>query len=305
MGFESKHWILAAVCALGCAGGVADGPDVDAGEPTSSAAPAEAGVGTAVGETVEAASEVEVASTELSPTHKIQFLAYPEPGSVGLREVLHIDEDGMESARLKDEDLAGASLAEVYLRLAETLDAKLFKLVQDVAESPERAVEYLAHAGRKALIVKATQETPSQGESVGTTRQAVCPEPPSWDWFGDDNWFRSNFCQAGVSITCQTLSRVPIATAGVKAGTSSASFYGQSHCSSAVGGGSERFATACDLFGCTRRTFLLPSVMVPSRTVVFDVRSARKGADGKFHEWKRDITSREPSNFVGLEHRAF
>lgn len=308
---QSRTFFWAAVCALGCSGGATggselDGPGGTADGPNAATEPGAGQVQEVVEEeATEVASEIEIATAVLSPTHQLSFIAYPEPELVGIREVLHADQDGFEAALIDDAVLGGpSSLAEVFTQLADLKDAKLSKLIRDVDASPARAAAYMKEAGTPLRIDTRQQPRGESTPRVAKSTQAVCAEP-AWDWLKDDEWFRATLCFAGVSLSCESLSRFPLSTPGVKARTSRATYFAQSHCSGAVASGSDRFATSCGLFSCTRRTFGFAPITIAPRHYVIDVRSEGKGADGKFHEWKRDITSIEPGNFVGLEHRVF
>jgi hypothetical protein len=119
-----------------------------------------------------------------------------------------------------------------------------------------------------------------------------------FDWPLDERWFKDNFCRANFQY-CDTLD------ASHRAGTqhkhAEVHYFSQSLCSNSSFTFSQRYATACDPFGCTRRTWQISAGPMPPRIVYHEYWTGPKGADGKYRQWTATITS-DQGNYVGLSY---
>lgn len=117
----------------------------------------------------------------------------------------------------------------------------------------------------------------------------------------DEIWFENNFCVPGTQY-CDALE--PSHSTSYRAKKSNTHYFKQSFCSAANYTFAYRYATACGLFECTRRTYDLELRSVPKRVVQSWFYSSGKGADDRYPGWKASVTSVQ-GNYTAHAHFAF
>jgi hypothetical protein len=123
-----------------------------------------------------------------------------------------------------------------------------------------------------------------------------------WDWVGDDAWFRANFCDPFFQH-CKTL--LPSHSNTQQNELTISSYFNQSFCSTTQYSLTYTFADACNIFGCTRRTFGLEFGAVPNRFVhTASYYTTGQDADDQWFQWHANISS-DQGNFTGMSHHTF
>jgi hypothetical protein len=141
-------------------------------------------------------------------------------------------------------------------------------------------------------------EVANTAEKVATQQAAVCSEASPFDWALDELWFEQNFCRINFQY-CDGLD--PSHRSGNQQKHVEVHYFNQSSCSNASWILTARYATACSIFGCTRRTFNINSSTLAPRTLAHEYWISRKGADGKYNQWTAEITSAQ-GNFTALSY---
>jgi hypothetical protein len=258
-----------------------------------------------------AARSVRLATVELSPTHRVEFLHYPDQGVMAVKESMHADVDDVSaslSTRGVPED---ATFDEIYVEVAGAgvdwaVVEELREVEASLAEGPVLAgadeAPALADGVDRAdeTQPEVTRPENAGGENVARTAQAACAEP-AWDWVVDDQWFRSHFCDPSFQY-CDTFD--PSHSDNRQNRYSRSWFFNQSHCSNATYELRHRYATACWLFGCTRRTFTLEYGTLLPRRYIGWLYSAGRDASDQWHRWYTSIVSAQ-GNFTAMSHHGY
>jgi hypothetical protein len=234
---------------------------------------------------------------ELSPTHRIDFIEYPELGTAAVEERFHAALDGMES-RLKATGLsADDPLDTVYAALAgESMD-------WNVAEKLRGVEERLGATPLDLESMTPFEPTPLADDSpIGRTSQAICAEP-AWDWVADDQWFRNTYCGFGFQY-CDSLDASH--NAKRRGRNEEAYFFNQSFCSAATLTNLARIAYSCHwLWGCSYINVILDQHGVDSGMVLGKFhRASKRDEDDQWPEYKASITSAQ-GNFTGMSFFVF
>lgn len=250
------------------------------------------------------AQAVILAKVELSDTHTVEFLSYPDARMVAVRETQSLDAAEPSLAELGVR--ADEPLDQVYTKLAGAkADPRVARQLRDVqaaqvAEAAQLEATLDPEISAAHLPDSADSEAETlavQAPEVGRTQQALCAEP-AWDWPGDESWFKSNFCGQNYQY-CDTLDAKHSATARSK--YLQTVVFNQSHCSTASYHLTTRYASVCGFFtGCTRRTWTLASGTLAPRTYQrLSYAMSGKDANGEWPVRVASITSSQ-GNYTGL-----
>lgn len=238
-------------------------------------------------EDVKSSEATLLATFELSGTHRIEFYEHAESGVVSVSEVSSLDGDQPIIESLLAPEGEELSLREVYLRVAGP-EAKS-DVVQLLADADLRASAIRAQLPAQGVGAEVAEridlDVEASGEKIGSTRQAICAEPP-WDWFADDLWFKQRCI--GYSY-CDSLE--PRHSYSTKGNTVLVTGFGQSHCSAATMQVHWSLNTWCGLLPCSKAE-KVPYPVAPRqlRSVVWS---------GTVDRWTLSIAS-DQGNFTGL-----
>lgn len=270
----------------GCAADDVTGQNTRAGRPPAAAQPDPTGI--------VAARRVVIASVALSPTHHVEFAGYPDLKLVGYDEEFHRDRD-RDAARLADLVPADAPLDEAYAAIAAgQLDPAVVAALRDAATG-----NFTTLAADALPSVQAEPPPPATGEAE--TQQALCSEP-LWDWVGDANWFQAGFCDPFFQY-CKEL--LPSHANSQRNKFSISSYFNESFCSATHYALTWTEADACDIFGCTIRTFLIESGTVANRFVhTASWHSTGTDADDQWPAWNASMSS-DQGNFTAMSQHTF
>jgi len=258
---------------------------------------------------LDAADAVLLAKLELSPTHRIEFRAFPKEGLLNVREWLHADADGMNKT-YRARVAIDASMTEVYVAMAgEKVDWRVADLLGRAEQGLELNVTSET-AGRSEAAVAppvAAESAPSPspatagGENLETTLQANCQEPTDFNWFADAQWFNANFWVPGTQFFKQA--QAPLKDARGGHPQSDSSHFNESFCNN-LASFHVKQEWACISgwpFESVRCSKFLAQGFIPARTVQSESwRKKNTDVDDNWPTFTVDINS--ATNFQALGH---
>ena len=252
-----------------------------------------------------------VGSVQLSATHDVKFWDYGN-GLARIEENLHADQDRGATLSMKQIDMEGRGLSDIYEIFAganadpavveklHALDLRVAAARSIATSAPPRNLAVNGEAtdsDTAALPAATSSQTPSAPDGVAVSQFALaCAEPAGFDWDADGQWFVSNYCFQSAT---QPIHMCQWSANSLAFGWSSpvsyyrSSGFNQSFCSTASYSVRERIVA----FGVASQ-FIILSGTLPVRWVRDDAWTA----SGDAH-FATSIASTTGSNRVGLATR--